>query len=219
MESFKKYWHLYLLAMPIFIFSLAVVIESIFKIEFQDCLMISISFLGIFATFGGAYLGAKIAGDNALKLKEKEIEYERKKDYIAHHYEMLSDLQKKGWDTTKSELKKWNDNLLKEDEQIYACVFQIKVNLEVIKRIPSEVEITDKHCANKFEEVQKNVEIFKKKNYINEVTANLDQSGKERINKYLKENKGEIFKFIKKIEYIIEEIPKYDKDEVEKGLT
>ncbi|RIN27186.1 hypothetical protein BU068_13450, partial [Staphylococcus succinus] len=31
---------------------------------------IAVSFIGIFATFGGAYLGAKIAGDNARKLYE-----------------------------------------------------------------------------------------------------------------------------------------------------
>lgn len=33
---------------------------------------IAISFLGIFSTFGGAYLGAKISGDNARKLAKEE---------------------------------------------------------------------------------------------------------------------------------------------------
>ncbi|CDR61306.1 hypothetical protein [Staphylococcus schweitzeri] len=41
---------------------------------------IAISFLGIFSTFGGAYLGAKISGDNATKLLEKEYEKKSIKD-------------------------------------------------------------------------------------------------------------------------------------------
>ena len=31
---------------------------------------IAISFVGVFATFGGAYLGAKVSGDNSRKLYE-----------------------------------------------------------------------------------------------------------------------------------------------------
>lgn len=35
---------------------------------------IAISFVGVFATFGGAYLGAKISGENALKIANRDIE-------------------------------------------------------------------------------------------------------------------------------------------------
>ncbi|CDR66705.1 TPA: hypothetical protein OZE57_001713 [Staphylococcus aureus] len=35
---------------------------------------IAISFVGVFATFGGAYLGAKISGNNALKIANRDIE-------------------------------------------------------------------------------------------------------------------------------------------------
>ncbi|MBI5972091.1 hypothetical protein [Staphylococcus caledonicus] len=41
-------------------------------IEFQDKLTTCISFIGLFATFGGAYIGAKISGENSRKLYEKQ---------------------------------------------------------------------------------------------------------------------------------------------------
>lgn len=41
---------------------------------------LAISFVGIFATFGGAYLGAKIAGNQSNKLFEKQIKIQSNKD-------------------------------------------------------------------------------------------------------------------------------------------
>ena len=62
----KKKWFVF-----IFITILLIVfycIISILKgIEYTDKITICISFTGLFATFGGAYLGAKISGDNARK--------------------------------------------------------------------------------------------------------------------------------------------------------
>lgn len=37
-------------------------------IAYKDKLIIFISFVGLFATFCGAYIGAKISGDNARKI-------------------------------------------------------------------------------------------------------------------------------------------------------
>lgn len=80
MKHFKKYFHLYILALLVFTFCFSVVIETIFKIDFKDCLMISISFLGLFATFGGAYLGAKISGDNARENMQIQLESQREEN-------------------------------------------------------------------------------------------------------------------------------------------
>ncbi|WP_162192345.1 hypothetical protein RGR08_04675 [Staphylococcus epidermidis] len=98
MKHFKMYFHLYILTLLIFTFCLSVVIETIFKIDFKDCLMISISFLGLFATFGGAYLGAKISGDNARTLerikRDHEIEENVKsvKVLIKMNFDNLTDI-------------------------------------------------------------------------------------------------------------------------------
>lgn len=40
------------------------------RIEYKDKLIVLISFVGLFSTFGGAYVGAKISGDNSRKLYE-----------------------------------------------------------------------------------------------------------------------------------------------------
>ncbi|MDR5648823.1 hypothetical protein [Staphylococcus nepalensis] len=201
-----------------FIFTVGYILSKVDPENKLEGYTIAISFIGIFATFGGAYLGAKIAGDNALKLKEKEINYERKKEYITDHQKMLSDLESKGLNAIKRDLKKWNNNLLNEEEQVYTCVFEIKEILKQIEKIYIEVEFTDKICENKFNEIQKNIEDIKEMNWIKEVGHWFDESGKKQINKNLKKNKYEIFRLIKKIGYSLDEIPKYDIYELEKGL-
>lgn len=123
-----------------------------------------------------------------MNLKEKEINYERKKEYITDHYKMLSGLESKGLNAIKKELNKRNNNLLNEDEQVYACVLNIKEVLKQIKSLHNEVEITDIICENKFKEIQKNLDTFKNKKWVNEVVHNLDASGKEQVNKNLKKN-------------------------------
>ncbi|RTX74374.1 hypothetical protein CD117_02920 [Mammaliicoccus sciuri] len=207
-----------LLGIVAFILFFGFVLSNIDPDNKLEAYTLAISFVGIFATFGGAYLGAKIAGENALNLKEKEIKYERKKEYIMKHHKMLSDLESKGFNTIKQELNKWNNNLLNENEQVYACVLSIKEVLKQIKSIHNEVEITDIICENKFKEIQKNIETFEKIKWVNGVHHNLDASGKKRVNENLINDKHEIFRLIKKIEYSLDGIPKYDIYELEKGL-
>ncbi|WP_086429291.1 hypothetical protein [Staphylococcus cornubiensis] len=49
--------------------------------------LVAISFIGIFATFGGAYLGAKISGEYAIKVQSKEREMiEREKKFVRNIY-------------------------------------------------------------------------------------------------------------------------------------
>lgn len=65
-EFFIKYWSLLIIGSAIVIFCLAAIMQNIFNMELKDSLSLIIAFTGIFSTFGGAYLGAKISGDNAL---------------------------------------------------------------------------------------------------------------------------------------------------------
>ncbi|MBN6204447.1 hypothetical protein JZH61_11515 [Staphylococcus saprophyticus] len=47
------------------------------KVGLENPFEIALLFLGLFATFGGAYLGAKISGDKA-----RELEIDRRKNEI-----------------------------------------------------------------------------------------------------------------------------------------
>lgn len=53
-----------------FIFTVGYILGNLDPENKLEGYTIAVSFIGIFATFGGAYLGAKIAGDNARKLYE-----------------------------------------------------------------------------------------------------------------------------------------------------
>ena len=55
-----------------FILSVGYVLSNIDPKNKLQGYTIAISFVGIFATFGGAYLGAKISGENASKLAKRE---------------------------------------------------------------------------------------------------------------------------------------------------
>ncbi|MEB8263399.1 hypothetical protein [Mammaliicoccus sciuri] len=57
-----------LLGIVAFILFFGFVLSNIDPNNKLEAYTLAISFVGIFATFGGAYLGAKIAGDNAIKL-------------------------------------------------------------------------------------------------------------------------------------------------------
>ncbi|MCY1605943.1 hypothetical protein [Staphylococcus pettenkoferi] len=63
-------WIILIILLIISCFGVFVALQS--NIDYKDKISIFISFVGLFATFGGAYLGAKISGDNAKKLYEKQ---------------------------------------------------------------------------------------------------------------------------------------------------
>ncbi|MEB7693443.1 hypothetical protein [Staphylococcus epidermidis] len=132
MKHLKKYFHLYILALLVFIFCFSVVIETIFKIDFKDCLMISISFLGLFATFGGAYLGAKISGNNALKLSNRELFIKNTKEL----FNLISDYKKSSLNT----LQEIKDNVIicSELEKIP----YLEVNLKTFETTYNELKDT-----------------------------------------------------------------------------
>lgn len=61
----------------------------------KEILQIIISIVGLFATFGGAYLGAKISGDNALKLSNRELFIKNTKEL----FNLISDYKKSSSNT------------------------------------------------------------------------------------------------------------------------
>ena len=84
-----KYLLLLVIGSATIIFCLAAIMQNIFNMELKDSLSLIIAFIGIFTTFGGAYLGAKISGDNSRKLyeqqrREKEKEVVNKIDLIVN---------------------------------------------------------------------------------------------------------------------------------------
>ncbi|WP_210135438.1 hypothetical protein [Staphylococcus sp. GDX8P80P] len=68
---------IFILAIMIFVFVVGYIISSVDPNHSIVGYSIAISFVGIFATFGGAFLGAKISGDNARKLFEIQQKHER----------------------------------------------------------------------------------------------------------------------------------------------
>ncbi|MDE9439011.1 hypothetical protein EWS82_06300 [Staphylococcus xylosus] len=86
-EKIKKWvlkyiWYILLGAIGGIGITVLLYILGFFDEKDLEIIKVCISFTAIFATFGGAYWGAKISGDNALNLKEKEINYERKKNIL-----------------------------------------------------------------------------------------------------------------------------------------
>ncbi|HDE4337210.1 TPA: hypothetical protein PDW96_000779 [Staphylococcus aureus] len=65
---------MFILAIISFVLVVGYIISSIDPNHSITGYSIAISFVGVFATFGGAYLGAKISGENALKIANRDIE-------------------------------------------------------------------------------------------------------------------------------------------------
>ncbi|WP_323709199.1 hypothetical protein [Mammaliicoccus sciuri] len=62
-----------LLGIVAFILFFGFVLSNIDPNNKLEAYTLAISFVGIFATFGGAYLGAKIAGQDAIKLSNQQV--------------------------------------------------------------------------------------------------------------------------------------------------
>lgn len=72
------------------IFCLGAIMQNVFNMELKDSLSLIIAFIGIFTTFGGAYLGAKISGKEALKLSNRNLFFEKSERLL----NLLSELEK-----------------------------------------------------------------------------------------------------------------------------
>lgn len=147
---------------------------------------IAISFVGVFATFGGAYLGAKISGDNALKLQKREI----KQNYLIKNYKMLISLDEKGLKDVKNNLKKYNDKLLKNEEQPYGTFSELYKCMNEIEKIKNEII--------KLIEIEKN---------------RGNRRDKEQATKELNKGKECMHTMVKKIQKSLEDVPLVDINE------
>lgn len=110
-------------------------------IAYKDKLIIFISFVGLFATFGGAYLGAKISGNNALKLSNRELFIKSTKEL----FDLISDYKKRSSNTLQeietnilicSELEKIPDHImnLKVFETTYNELKDIYLQIKILNQ-------------------------------------------------------------------------------------
>lgn len=91
--------------------------------------VIAISFIGIFATFGGAYLGAKISGEYAIKVANKERElFKQEREFIRNVY-----IRK---------YIKFNSIMFSKVHGIFTVLKNLDVNVETINRLYSIEDAT-----------------------------------------------------------------------------
>ncbi|WP_326515117.1 hypothetical protein [Staphylococcus hominis] len=89
-----KYLLLLIIGSATIIFCLAAIMQNIFNMELKDSLSILIAFISIFTTFGGAYLGAKISGEENIKLEEQRQSKEYKKEAFILKNEIVEYINK-----------------------------------------------------------------------------------------------------------------------------
>ncbi|HEA6159841.1 hypothetical protein [Staphylococcus aureus] len=213
MENFKNYWHLIILFILTLIFCLSIFLQIVFKVEIKDGLLISISFISIFATFFGACLGAKISGDNALELQKREM----KQNYFKKNYTMLISLDKKNLNNVKNDLKKYNDKLLKNEEQPYGTFSKLYESLNEIEKIKNDVEFTDSYTKAKFDMASDYITDIKIKNEMIKLIEIVENGGnrrdKEQATKDLNKVKEDLHTIVKKIQKSLEDVPLVDINE------
>ncbi|WP_217983379.1 hypothetical protein [Staphylococcus nepalensis] len=79
-----------------FILSVGYVLSNIDPKNKLQGYAIAISFIGIFATFGGAYFGAKISGENASKLSKKENMINDLRNTLQYNNKILDKFNREG---------------------------------------------------------------------------------------------------------------------------
>ncbi|WP_182579992.1 hypothetical protein [Staphylococcus gallinarum] len=79
-----------------FILSVGYVLSNIDPKNKLQGYAIAISFIGIFATFGGAYFGAKISGENASKLSKKENMINDLRNTLQYNNKILDEFNREG---------------------------------------------------------------------------------------------------------------------------
>lgn len=191
-------------------------ILSIFNEKSLEVIKVCISFIAIFATFGGAFFGAKLAAKYALDLKEKEMNSERKKDYFINHNDMFIALENMNFNYVLSELHKWNYRLQKDKNLDWVHFSEIILNLDEIERITNKVEFSDRIFESKFYEAVKIIKYIKEKKEILKFKETNDRKRKKHVLKSLIKVRSEIHSLVKQIENSLDSLPKFDIFEYEK---
>lgn len=84
--------------------------NSFSSLSMDKRITIILSFWGLFATFGGAYLGAKVSGENAIKINKNSIKNEHRKNSFPLKMEIVNYIEDIQENTTrKLELKRFNE--------------------------------------------------------------------------------------------------------------
>lgn len=159
-------------------------ILNIFDEKNLEIIKVCISFIAIFATFGGAYFGAMLAANNALYLKEREMNSERKKDYFINHKDMFMELENMNFNTILCSLHKWNDRLLEDKTLDWVHFSEIIRNLDEIEQIICKVNFSDRIFESKFCEVAK---IIKNINATKEIIKFRETNDRHRKKHVLKD--------------------------------
>lgn len=132
-DFFIKYWSLLIIGSATIIFCLATIMQNIFNMELKDSFSIVIAFIGIFATFGGAYVGAKISGDNAIKISKNQM--------------IMEDLKNKQTENKKS-IEKFEKvaNFTNNVEKIenISQVIEYNIAIDLLRRELTRLILTDK---------------------------------------------------------------------------
>ncbi|WP_145449561.1 hypothetical protein [Staphylococcus epidermidis] len=92
MIRIKKWFLFILIAIMLLVFY--IIVAKLKGIEYKDKITLCISFTGLFATFLGAYLGAKISSDNARKMQKEQLEIQNLEKNIGNNYEYLVEFEK-----------------------------------------------------------------------------------------------------------------------------
>ena len=116
------------------VFELAAIFNTNLTESSNRSLEISIALFSLFATFAGAYLGAKISGDNARELFAKDIKLRDIENHLSINLTVLKKIN-----DCKKKLVEINDTLDKENFY-YPCKFALyKENIEDVSKVFEEI--------------------------------------------------------------------------------
>ncbi|MGV3094734.1 MULTISPECIES: hypothetical protein [Staphylococcus] len=174
-DYLKRSFPLLILFISVTIFFIAALLQSVFKIDIQDGISLAIAFIGIFATFGGAYLGAKISGENAIKQYKFQEKREAFKDILSllNEIESLSKEMRDINNHNKLEIEKVvkkeipnpllsYEDLYKKWEKVYSHIiyksYITNLNLHDIKKIKEPTQLYIFLKLDTFDIIEKNAD-------------------------------------------------------------
>lgn len=119
------------------------IISKVTKLELKERLGIILAFIGLFATAGGAYWGAKISGDVSRELLRKQLvlntfetKYEKNLNLVCKFQALIEEIEN---ECKKIELMDFKFNNSKSDN----CKLLVKVNFKLMNIV---------YCINKYEQ-------------------------------------------------------------------
>lgn len=139
----------------------------------KEVLPIIISIFGLFATFGGAYLGAKISGDKAREQSQVELNAKIEYDFYLKNYDMIKILEEK----VNPILNKLSNDYVKyKDNDCFSNMFISNLrekNCDLFREATNTIDVTE----NKFYEIKLNdiIEISQEiKIILNDISESLE---------------------------------------------